>query len=374
MARLLDVRASLTPAPAAAPAAVTAATKAPLPQAPAEAALPPGTFRVGDAAILTLAANVDGDGHVQWPTREQLQQSLGEHASVLAEGAPVKPTDALGVGHADGMAYPVQVLLPPGEGTLGPVTLSLVGADGAEIEKADAPALSVKIVTVLEPELAKKLDAQQAAAAAASGPVPTDAKAAYTSELAAPRGPWELAATWPLGWIALAAALVLAALAYLWWRRRRMRPAPPPPPPELAEVVARRRLDALESSGMLGRGEVLAFHVEIADVLKQYLSRRLDTDLLEMTTDEVKRVLRGDVASKAGSVLAAVTRAGSVRNDIIRVLTSCDLVKFARQRPAPAQSLELLGAVRHVVDITTTALPTIEAAAAVPGDAHEAAS
>lgn len=342
MGRILDVHAKLSPAPGHA--------------APGGPVAPGAAFRAGDVATLAIHATVEGSGRLKWPSRDELQAILGQQASVLSDGQAMRADDALGGGRPEARGWQIQILLPPGEGSIGPIPLTLVGTDdgGEEIDAAEVPAASLVMETVLEPELAEQLDQQQAA---------TDLKAEVTRHLSAPRGPWAVQSRWPLGMIAAALALLaLIVLLARWWRRR-PRPAAPPIPLEAAEIVARRRLAALEASGLLGRGEHLPFHVELADILKQYLSRRLGTDITELTTDEVRRMMRGEIRVQAAMALGATVRAGEVRSLILHVLTACDVVKFARHAPPPAASLELHACVSRIVDLTTTILPAPDAAA-----------
>ena len=314
--------------------------------------------RAGDVVRLELHATVDGDAQPRWPARQELQQSLGQSAMILDDGADVAATSPLGSGTAHARAWNVQLLLPPGEGSLGPFKLALAGADGADTESVEVPAVSVTMETVLEEPVAREIDSKKEA---------PELKAELTKVMAAPRGPWALRSQWPLGWIALALGLA-AAFAWIAWKiSKRPKRVAPVPPPEPAEVVARRRLAALASAHDLTRGEQLAFHVELADILRRYLSSRLGTDVTELTTDEVRRMLRGEMRAQAALALGATSHAGEARVEIVRVLTACDLVKFARQSPAPVECLELLRDVGRVVDMTTpTTAPAQHAAQSPP--------
>ena len=168
------------------------------------------------------------------------------------------------------------------------------------------------------------------------------------------RGPWVLRGSFPFatlgGWLIL--ALVLVALASWAWRRwrRRERPVEAPQRLEPAEVVAHRRLAELPA--LLDAGEQLRFHVELADIVKGYLSRRYDADLLERTTDEVRRLFKGTLRDRPN--------ARGVRDDVGRVLGACDLVKFARDVTERGEALRLIEKAESIVDRTTVPEEPVE--------------
>ncbi len=160
------------------------------------------------------------------------------------------------------------------------------------------------------------------------------------------RGPLAL----PVGAVRVAlyalALLAAALLGYLLHRRRR-RPArsreepargvPARPAHELAlEALAR-----LEGSALLGRGMVKEFHIELADIVRTYVERRFAIDALEMTTAELLPAL-----GRRGADHVAV-------DDLRRLLEQCDLVKFAKVRPGPEESLAALELGRVLVERTT---------------------
>ena len=161
-----------------------------------------------------------------------------------------------------------------------------------------------------------------------------------------------------LPWIAALAALAAVA-AWVYRRyRRRTRPEAPRParPPRPAHVVALEALDALEAARMLERGEIKTYHIRLSDILRVYLEGRFGVDAMEMTTGEVLDGLRGTDAESA------------VVADIRHLLDRCDLVKFAKLRPAIPECRELAPLARRVVKVTTVVEPTPAAPAAVPAE------
>ena len=80
-------------------------------------------------------------------------------------------------------------------------------------------------------------------------------------------------AIWPS--LLLGALIVGAALAYFWWRRRRRAPeavaAAPAAPPRPAHEIAYAELERLLSSGLLEKGAVKEFYIELAEIGRRYL-------------------------------------------------------------------------------------------------------
>jgi hypothetical protein len=130
----------------------------------------------------------------------------------------------------------------------------------------------------------------------------------------------DLRPVWVGGGIALVA---LTALAILWLRRwlaerARRRPSPPPDPPH---VIALRRLAALRGSDLLERGDFDAYYEQLSLAVRDYLGGRFGFLALDMTTSEIREVL-----------MRMRTDLGPT--EVEGFLAGCDLVKFARHRPA----------------------------------------
>ncbi|HNW59087.1 MAG TPA: BatD family protein [bacterium] len=128
------------------------------------------------------------------------------------------------------------------------------------------------------------------------------------------------------------AALVLAAAAVaLWWylRRRRQGKGILPErqtPPRPAHEIALEALHALVASDWLAAGKHKAWHSELADILRRYIEGRYGIDALEMTSREL---------------LGALDRYGleeSWRLRLQELLTLCDMAKFAKYIPEPAET------------------------------------
>lgn len=140
-------------------------------------------------------------------------------------------------------------------------------------------------------------------------------------------------------WIALAAAaLLVAAMVWLWLKRRRRPEAPMPAVPATPpDVDALRALEALGQSGLLERGEARSFYIELVAIVKRYLERRLGAPLLEMTSQEAGAFLKGHAE--------AAPLAGAFRE----MCGAADQVKFARGGAVVEEGRRHLTAARSLV-------------------------
>jgi len=134
------------------------------------------------------------------------------------------------------------------------------------------------------------------------------------------------------------------------WLARRPKELPPPPPPRPAWEVALEKLEKLRrrKDNLLqnDRGEELVDGV--SEVLREYLGKRYGFDGLESTSDEILtrlEKLRPHKLSLSGVQL---------------VLAQCDLVKFARLPPDPAQCDDLFDGVQGLVRATTPPAPSAD--------------
>jgi len=270
---------------------------------------------------------------------ETLEKALAGKGLVLDGPQLSDAAPAAGGARAIEASWTVQLLLPPGDHELGPVPISVVDATGELGESLDAPGAPLSVGTALPEELVTRLEE-----AAGQGALPQ----LVAEELAPVRGPWSLQGRlpWELA-LAVGFGCVILAVLAAWFlarllRRRVVAVAPPKPLPP-PEVEARDRLARLPP--LLDQGEHLAFHVELATTLKRYLGRRYERDLLELTSDELRRLL--------ASTLRDAPNLPRSREGVMRVLSACDLVKFARDLPQRELSLSWLEEVEAIVERTT---------------------
>jgi len=162
---------------------------------------------------------------------------------------------------------------------------------------------------------------------------------------------------WP--WLLLA-VLLLAAGAWWLWRRRRTDAeeisAVPAAPPQPAHVVAYAELERLLSSGMLERGGVKEFYIELAEILKRYFEARFGIDTFERTSNEILEELR----SARVSIKVKTTTA--------EFFVGCDLVKFARFHPSSDETRSTVERAYRIIDETKPVpAPPVESPATISG-------
>ena len=165
-----------------------------------------------------------------------------------------------------------------------------------------------------------------------------------------------------LGLLGLAG--LLAAALYYAWRRRRRRPADvsapePPPLPPYEEATARLR--RLEEVDLHAPDAIKGFYVELSDVLRTYLARRLGARAKERTTRELIEDLRR-LAGRSGLPEDVAPR-------VRRVLELADYAKFADARPPAEEGRRALEETRTTLDRVEEALrpPEARAGARSPG-------
>jgi hypothetical protein len=104
------------------------------------------------------------------------------------------------------------------------------------------------------------------------------------------------------------------------WRSRRVqiiKPAPKLPP----HVVAIKALEELYNRKLWQNGKYKLYYTSLATILRVYISERWTIGALEMTTDEIITALR------------EVDMPMQSRSDLVAILRTADMVKFAKAQP-----------------------------------------
>lgn len=141
-------------------------------------------------------------------------------------------------------------------------------------------------------------------------------------------------------YVAVPAGLALAAAALFLLRRQKRHLA------VAAEFIpahewARRQIAALVAEDLIGRGQVQEFYYRISAIVRGYIERRYSVSAPEMTTEEF-------LAATAGDFRFAAEPAAELQ----AFLTACDLVKYARHRPAAGEWNDLLRSAAQFVERT----------------------
>ena len=148
-------------------------------------------------------------------------------------------------------------------------------------------------------------------------------------------------------WVWVAVAAVLAAVAYVWHRLRRPRaPAPIPVPLRRAPwEVARERLEELALRKYHLRGEPRPFAILLSEIMRLYLEQRFGFLALEQTTSEINAALKH------------VELPAAQRDAVLKLLSGCDLAKYANFHWPAAELAASLGAAHRFVEETTPVAP-----------------
>ncbi len=153
--------------------------------------------------------------------------------------------------------------------------------------------------------------------------------------------PVELREPWSRWWLLLPAVLIAAVVLLLRWSRRARVGRVEPVEVISAHEWARRQFAALVAADLIARGSVQEFYYRISAIVRGYIERRYRVSAPEMTTEEFLSAASNDDRFQ--------TTAASRLHDF---LTACDLVKYARHRPAAGEWDDLMRTARDFVERT----------------------
>ena len=97
-------------------------------------------------------------------------------------------------------------------------------------------------------------------------------------------------------------------------------------------------LGQLQNEQLLYKGEVKKYHTRLSEIFKKYLSRKMEKNMLNLTSSEVLLSLNDTLLSKEKMSLAA----GSLR--------MADAVKFAKYFPHKEESEAVLADTKKVIE------------------------
>ncbi len=141
-----------------------------------------------------------------------------------------------------------------------------------------------------------------------------------------------------LVWLGI--ALLVAGLAILVWWLWRRRPVFPPIMKAAQRInlleQAESELRTLVSRGLLEKGQVKPFYVALSDIVKDMLEGGYGVHTVEKTTAEIMEELSS--APTYSRVRNGTISTAPDLDLISRLLSTCDLVKFARHLPAQDES------------------------------------
>jgi len=251
----------------------------------------------------TVEVQVAGPDGTTW----ELPETAGDERIELQPAQPLEEPLPPGIHRYEATAFAL------GEVSVPPITVRYRLPDGTEGDALSEP-IPLRMLSVLpkDPEEQKLLDIR--------APAPLSIGRAF----------W--------GAAGLLGLLVCALVIWLVRRRRRAQaPAAPVTPPVPPDIEALASFDRLAASGLLARGEYRPFYIELTQIAKRYLERRLEAPVVEMTTTEMVEFLRDH--RHARNLLAPVRDLAG----------AADRVKFARGTALAQEAERHLAAARASV-------------------------
>jgi len=130
-------------------------------------------------------------------------------------------------------------------------------------------------------------------------------------------------------WIVLGIMLILALIGvviYMVLKKKKKGYFFKPPVVLPAHVRAVRELDKLKSEKIWQQGREKEFYSKLTDILRSYIHEREGLNAMEMTSGEILNEIR------------KLSDVDSVYDNLKQILSTSDLVKFARYKPYPDEN------------------------------------
>lgn len=142
-------------------------------------------------------------------------------------------------------------------------------------------------------------------------------------------------------WIGAAALLILLIVAIIYLvkyfrSRKKLEPLFNSKLSPLDEAM--QSLGALQNEQLLYKGEVKQFHTRLTDIFKRYVSRKMEKNILNLTSSEILLLLNDTLLSRADTSLIA------------EALRMSDAVKFAKFFPHKEESETVWINTRKVIE------------------------
>lgn len=120
--------------------------------------------------------------------------------------------------------------------------------------------------------------------------------------------------------------LIVGVIYYLWKRPKGQPIIQITKPSVPIHIIAINKLQELRGKKLWQHDEVKQYHSELTDIMREYLEKRYNVKTQETTTDEILWALKQrDITDEYRTILQ-------------RLLVMADLVKFAKEKPTPADN------------------------------------
>ena len=159
---------------------------------------------------------------------------------------------------------------------------------------------------------------------------------------------------WPLFWLIVLITLGVVALAvigffvYRYVKRHAAPSAEVAEPQDLrpAHEIALERLDAIKAEKLWQQNRAKEYHTQLTDVVRDYIARRFGICAVEQTSAEI-----------LAGIQPALSGQKTVYADLKTLLTTSDLVKFAKYKPLVSEDEKSLALAYQFVEATKEVAP-----------------
>ena len=159
---------------------------------------------------------------------------------------------------------------------------------------------------------------------------------------------------WPLFWLIVLITLGVAALAvigffvYRYVKRHAAPSAEVAEPQDLrpAHEIALERLDVIKAEKLWQQNRTKEYHTQLTDVVRDYIARRFGICAVEQTSAEI-----------LAGIQPALSGQKTVYADLKTLLTTSDLVKFAKYKPLVSEDEKSLALAYQFVEATKEVAP-----------------
>ena len=159
---------------------------------------------------------------------------------------------------------------------------------------------------------------------------------------------------WPLFWLIVLITLGVVALAvigffvYRYVKRHAAPSAEVAEPQDLrpAHEIALERLDVIKAEKLWQQNRAKEYHTQLTDVVRDYIARRFGICAVEQTSAEI-----------LAGIQPVLSGQKTVYADLKTLLTTSDLVKFAKYKPLVSEDEKSLALAYQFVEATKEVAP-----------------
>jgi hypothetical protein len=126
--------------------------------------------------------------------------------------------------------------------------------------------------------------------------------------------------------VGILAAIIIAWFLFLKFTKKKPVIIAPPKPQEPPHLTALRDLESIRQLKLWQQGKTKEFYTAITDTLRVYLEGRYGINAMELTTDEIMAIMRGQVIDALS------------KEKLLQILSLADYVKFAKAQPIDVEN------------------------------------